>query len=204
MRRLLFVAALVLAPAPADAAVRWTLGFATELTPVVIDPGRPADLGTPVRIGVRPVVELELAHWISFGAYAPFTVIRTGEGGGAASSGAESVFGLSVSVRRAIIFDEAPEELLVYGSARGGFGTIAGRAGPYLGGAIGASLTWIDTGRGLFSELSGGFVSVANAAVVGGARDVSRTTFTFTAGIVFRLGGEDWWIGRRTRASAAE
>jgi hypothetical protein len=129
--------------------------------------------------------------------------LRTGEGGGAASSGAESVFGLSFSLRRAIIFEEAPEELLIYAQVRGGFGTIAGRAGPYYGGAGGASITWLDTGRGLFAELSGGHITVDNASVVGGQREVSRTTFTITAGVVFRLGGEDWWL-KRPRASPAE
>jgi hypothetical protein len=58
---LLLGAVLLLLPAEARA-IRWTLGFATELTPVVLDPGRPDDLGTPVRIGVRPVVDLELNH----------------------------------------------------------------------------------------------------------------------------------------------
>ena len=192
----------VAAPSRAEA-VRWTLGFATEFTPVVIDPGRPADLGTPVRIGVRPIIDLELNHYVAFGAYAPFTVVRTGEGAGAASSGAESVFGLSASLRYAWIFEAAPEELLVYAQGRGGFGTIAGRAGPYFGGAVGASLTWLDTGRGLFAELSAGHITVADASVVGGLREVSRTTFTITAGVVFRLGGEDWWLNR-PRDSRAE
>lgn len=177
-------------------AVRWTLGVATELTPVVVDPGRPDGLGAPFRLGVRPVVDLEINRYLAFGAYAPFVVLRAGEGGGAASTGAESVFGLAAYGRYPVLYREAPEELLLYGTARGGFGTIAGRAGPFVGLALGASLTWLDTGRGVFMELGGGHVAVNDAAVEGGQRDVTRTTLTFSVGVVFRLGGESWLVTR--------
>ena len=196
MSRALFIALLLaLVPARADA-VRWTLGFATELTPVVVDPGRPDGLGAPLALGVRPVVDLELSRYFAVGAYAPFVVLRSGEGGGSASTGAESVFGLAAYGRYPLLDPRTARELLLYGVARGGFGTIAGRAGPFVGAGFGASYAWLDTGRGLFAEIAGGRVSVADAAVVGGVRDVSRTTLTVTMGVMFRLGGEAWSIHR--------
>lgn len=195
MNRAAFIAASLalglFAPSEAQA-VRWTLGVATELTPVVVEPGRPEGLGAPVRLGVRPVIDFELTRSVAFSAYAPFVVLRTGEGDGAASSGAESVFGLGLSLRYPVLFAEPPEELLVYGALRGGFGTVSGRAGPYVSGALGAAITWLDTGRGVFGELSAGHVSVADAPVTGGTRDVTRTSLTLTFGVVFRLGGETW------------
>ncbi len=191
----ILIALALLIPAEAHA-IRWTLGVATELTPVVIDPGRPDGLGAPVRLGVRPVVDLELTRSVAISAYAPFVVLRTGEGEGAASSGAESVFGLGLALRYPVLFPDAPEELLVYGAFRGGFGTISGRAGPYVSGAVGAALTWLDTGRGVFTELSAGHFSATRAPVEGGTRDVTRTSLTLTIGIVFRLGGETWSTDR--------
>ncbi len=198
MRRaalIVVVAFAILAPREASA-IRWTLGVATELTPVVVDPGRPDGLGAPLRLGVRPVIDLEVTRAVAFSAYAPFVVLRSGEGGGAASSGAESVFALGVNLRYPVLFAEAPEELLVYGALRGGFGTVAGRAGPYVSGALGAALTWLDTGRGLFAEVSAGHIRVADATVAGGTRDVTRTSLTLTFGVVFRLGGESWSTNR--------
>src|SRR5688500_13536342 len=72
-------------------AVRFGLGIATDLTPLVFDPAFDDGNGA-FRWGFRPVLEVEANHYLSFGAYAPFTIFR-GEESGAASSGAESVFG---------------------------------------------------------------------------------------------------------------
>jgi hypothetical protein len=190
--------AAVLAPAEAHA-IRWTLGVGSELTPIVIDPERPDGSGIPFRLGFRPILELEPIRWIAIGAYAPFVVYRAGEGGsGAASSGAESVFGLSVAVRYPWLRAEPPEEVLFYLEPRGGFATVSGRPGPFAGGAIGAAITWLDTGRGLFFEINASHVAVSDAPVGVELRDVRRTTVSFGLGVVFRLGGEDWQVGGRT------
>lgn len=173
-------------------AIRWTLGVASELVPVVLDAAR-EETGTPFRVGVRPVVEVELAPVFSLGVYAPFVVYRSGEGDGAASAGGESVFGLSASGRYPILRAEAPEEIFLYATARGGMGTFQARAGPFLGGAIGGSVTWLDTGRGLFAELDVGQLWVGQPD----DSTVSRTTFGVTVGLVFRFGGGDWYLSGR-------
>jgi hypothetical protein len=190
--RALLACALVFVPSEAFA-IRWTLGIATELTPLVVQADR--DTKPTFRLGFRPVLEFEPVRWLSLEAYAPFVVYRAGEdtGGGAASSGAESVFGLALAGRYPWIRDEAPEEILWYARVRGGFGTISGEAGPFAGGAIGSALTWLDTGRGFFVEATFAWVDVA---------DVSRFTAGLTIGLVFRLGGEEWQIDRRVPIEA--
>ncbi len=175
-------------------AIRWTLGLATELTPVVIDPDRPDDRSAPFRLGLRPVLDFEVNRYLAIGAYAPFVVVRTGEGEGAASSGAESVFGLALHGRWPILRKEAPEELLLYAKLRGGFATVTGRAGPLVGGALGVSATWLQTGRGLFAELGVSYISVSRVADGALVRPVQRTALSFALGLVFRLGGEGWGI----------
>lgn len=176
---------------PSAEAVRWTLGVATDVTPLVVEPARPEDLPTPFRLGFRPVIELETGYHLSFSAYAPFTVVRSGEGDGAASTGAESVFGLGVSLRQPLLRDEAPEEVLGYVTLRGGFSTLSGRAGPFLGVALGTAATWLGTGRGLFAEVEAGYTQVG-----GGIRDIERVTLGLSLGVVFRLGGEEWRLDR--------
>lgn len=168
--------------------MRFALGVASDFTPIVVDPGRVEGMSAPILIGFRPVLDIELNHYLSFGAYPPFTIYRSA----ANSSGAESVFGLGASFRKPILRDHAPEELLAYATIRGGFGTVDGRAGPFYGGAIGLSATWLDTGRGLFGELS---VSRLNVAFDG--FDVDRTMVGISFGVLFHLGGEDWRIGRK-------
>lgn len=177
-------------PGRADA-VRWTIGVASEVVPVVLDPDRTAE-GTPFRLGVRPVVEVEVAPVFSIGVYAPFVVFRSGEGEGAASAGGESVFGLSLSGRYPILRAQAPEEILLYGTVRGGMGTFQARAGPFLGGSVGGSMTWLDTGRGLFAELDVGQLWVGQPD----DSTVRRTTLGLTVGLIFRFGGGDWYLGR--------
>lgn len=192
VRHLLFATlGLLLWPQEAHA-IRWTIGVASELVPVVVDPTREGD-GTPFRVGVRPVVEVELVPAFSLGVYAPFVVYRSGEGDGAASAGGESVFGLSASGRYPILRAEAPEEIFLYATARGGMGTFQARAGPFLGAAVGGSVTWLDTGRGLFAELDVGQLWVGQPD----DSTVSRTTFGVTVGLVFRFGGGDWYLSGR-------
>lgn len=188
---------------PSEAnAIRWTLGIASELTPLVFEPER--ETRASFRLGFRPVLEFEPARWISIEAYAPFVVVRKGEGAdpGAASSGAESVFGLAIAGRYPWIRSEPPEEVLFYLRGRGGFGTVSGKAGPFAGGAIGSAITWLDTGRGLFFEVTGAWISVADLPVGLTIRDVSRVTIGMTIGLVFRLGGEEWQIDRRVPLEA--
>ena len=197
----LAIAALLAIPGEAHA-IRWTLGVASELTPLLFEPEQKTRAS--FRLGFRPVLEFEPARWLSIEAYAPFVVYRTREGdGGAASSGAESVFGLAIAGRYPWIRSEAPEEILFYVRARGGFATVSGRAGPFAGGAIGSALTWLDTGRGLFFEITGAWVSVSDVLVGGaGVRDIERVTIGLTVGLVFRLGGEEWQIDRRVPLEA--
>jgi hypothetical protein len=196
-RRALLLAVAIATLVPKEAsAIRWTLGVATQLVPVVVDPDRPDDRGLPFRIGVRPVVDLELARAFAIGVYAPFTVFRSGEGDGAAASGAEAVFGLNANVRYPIVRAEAPEEILLFGSIRGGFGTLEGRAGPYYGASIGSELTWLDTGRGLFAELEVGRFSVDGVSQGGDDGTLQRTTVGLTIGFLFRFGGEAWKLER--------
>ena len=175
-------------------AVRFGLGVATELTPIIVDEARDLSAGSSVRLGFRPVIEVEANHYFAVGVYAPFVVYRSGEASGAASSGAESVFGLTLSGRWPILRDSGPEEILLYGTLRGGFGTVEGRAGPFYGLAIGASAAWIETGRGLFAELGLSHLTVGGIA---GMQDVDRNMLGLTMGVVFHLGGEDWRLGRK-------
>lgn len=178
--------------APEDArAVRFSLGVATDLTPLALDPAVDGS-GATFRFGFRPVLEVEASHYLSFGAYAPFTIYRAQTGGGAASSGAESVFGVTVSGRYPLHRLEAPEELLLYATLRGGFGTVDGRAGPFYGGALGASATWLGTGRGVFAELQASQLDIGGLS---GLAPVDRFTIGISLGVVFRLGGEDWNLG---------
>lgn len=185
--------AVLLALAPQSAhAIRFSLGVATDLTPLVVDPARD-ESGSAFRLGFRPVLEVEANHYLSFGAYAPFTVYRA-DSDSVASSGAESVFGVTGSVRYPLFREEAPEELLVYGTLRGGFGTVDGRAGPFYGGALGFAATWLGTGRALFAELNLSKLSVAGLE---GQNDVDRFAIGISLGLLFRLGGEEWNVGRK-------
>lgn len=170
-------------------AVRFALGVAGDFTPVVVDPGLLENESNPILIGFRPILDIELNHYLSFGAFPPFTIYRST----ANSTGAESVFGLGVSFRKPFLRDTAPEEVLAYATFRGGFGTVNGRAGPFYGGALGVSATWLDTGRGIFGELG---VSKLHVGFSNESFDVDRTMFGISFGILFHLGGEDWRIGR--------
>lgn len=176
-------------------AIRFSLGVETGLTPLTID-SAPLAAGAAtnaVRLELRPVLDLELSRLVSLGVYTPFTLLRGGEVG----TGAESVFALGFSLRKPFIRAESPEEILVYGTLRGGLGTSDGRAGLYLGGAVGASVTWLDVGRGLFTELGIGHVGIAQGSVDRPFNGVDRWLFTLSVGFVFRLGGEEWRIEDR-------
>jgi hypothetical protein len=186
-------------PRPAEA-VRFGLGVATELTPLVIDRVQTENGQSPVRLGFRPVLEVELSHYLSFGTYAPFTVFRSGESEGSASSGAESVFGLTASGRIPFFRDAPPEEILAYLTARGGFSTINGRAGPFLGAALGSSVTWLETGRGFFVEIGLSHADVSGVPIGSSRVHLDRFLITFAAGVVFHLGGEDWRLGSKPLA----
>lgn len=203
MRRLLFIGGLlaVAIPRPAEA-IRWTLGVASEVTPLVLDRVFPDQSPARFRLAFRPVLELEPARWLAIGAYAPFVVYRTGEfeSEDAAAGGAESVFGLSVAGRLPWIRQAPPEEVLFYARVRGGFATVSGRAGPFLGGSIGAAVTWLDTGRGFFFDINVAHAKVSDVPVVSTiTTDVERISFGVTVGLVFRLGGEAWRVSGRTR-----
>ena len=179
--------------APREAwAVRFTLGVAANVTPVVIDPQDSDNSG--FLLGLRPVLDVEVSRYFAIGAYAPFTLVRAGGNQDDSKSGAESVFGLSASGRYPIISDRAPEEALVYGTLRGGFGTNEGRAGPFVGVALGGALTWLETGRGLFVEVEAGHLGVPGAA---GQPIFERWSMGVSIGVVFRLGGEAWQLGTR-------
>lgn len=185
-------------PRPARA-IRWTLGVASEVTPLVFQ--RSSDLSpAQVRLAFRPVLELEPARWLSIGAYAPFVVYRTATNvqEEAASGGAESVFGLSLAGRLPWLRRTPPEEVLFYARARGGFATVSGRAGLFLGGAVGAAVTWLETGRGFFVDVDVGHAEVSDVPVASNVVEVERTVFGVTVGLVFRLGGEAWDVSGRT------
>lgn len=188
-------AALSLLPRPARA-VRFGLGVASEATPLVIDRVQTGESRSNFRLGFRPVLEVEPSYWISFGAYAPFTVLRTGDGGTSAQ-GAESVFGLSASGRVPFLSDRPPEEILAYATVRGGFGTFNGRAGPFTGVALGASVCWLSTGRGFFAEVGGSRTRIARVPIAEVERNLDRYALTITAGVIFHLGGEDWRLGAK-------
>ena len=186
------VAGLFAVAWPSDArAVRFSLGLCGGVTPIVLDPDQPTGAPYRMRLGLRPVLDVELHPSFAVETYAPFTVLRVGEGDGAASSGAESVFGLGLSGRYRTVSADKIEQLY-YLTARGGFATVTGRAGPYLGVGLGFARTWLDTGRGFFLELDGGRVFVAGKAALGDAADTERWLVGLSAGVVFRLGGERW------------
>ncbi len=189
LRRGATVAALALALAPAlDAhALRFSLGLESGFTPLVTDGG---DLA-PLRLQLRPVLDVELARHFAFGAYTPFTVFSAGDSG----TGADSIFAIGVSGRYPIVRAEAPQELLLYVTARGGLGTVDGRAGTFFGGALGFAATWLDVGRGAFAELSVGRVGIGAGDVDRPFPEVERWMFGLSVGFVFRLGGEDWRLG---------
>jgi hypothetical protein len=153
-----------------------------------------SDFGGAVRFGLRPVLEVEPSRYVSIGAYTPFTLVRSGAG---STTGAESIFGAGISLRLPVLRETAPEELLWYATLRGGFGTADGRAGAYLGGAIGAALTWLETGRGLFAELHAGHIGIAAGGAARPFPEVDRWLIGLSIGVVFRLGGEEWAIERQ-------
>lgn len=171
-------------------ALRFTLGLESGLTPLVLDPDPEAGGGS-VRLSLRPVLEVETSRSFSIGTYTPFTLLRAG----GAATGAESVFAIQLSLRHAVLSAGAPEELLWYATVRGGFGTSDGRAGAFAGGALGAALTWLETGRGVFAELHAGHVGIAEGDVDRPFPGVDRWLFGVSIGVVFRLGGESWDLG---------
>jgi len=170
-------------------AVRFTLGLASNLTPIVVDGDPEAE--PSVRFGLRPVLDVEVAPWMAFEAYAPFVLART-DSEGPASSGAESVFGIGLSGRYRLHREATPDEILFYGTLRGGFSTVNGRAGPFVGFASGVAMTWLDTGRGWFAELEAGHVGLAARDGDASRPEIDRWLVGLSAGIVFRLGGERW------------
>jgi hypothetical protein len=176
---------------PQDAeAVRFALGLATDFTPFVIERRAEADdAGHRLRLGLRPILDVEVAPFLSFSAHAPFTLLRTGERQGAASSGAESTFALGASGRYRELDATGNRESLWYATLRGGFTTVDGRAGPYAGAAAGYAFTWLDTGRGVFVEVDFGRVNVDSPE---SGVFVDRWLFGLSAGVVFRLGGSRW------------
>lgn len=181
------VVALAAAPHPAHA-IRFALGLESSLVPLVTDGG---DLA-PLRLQLRPVLDVEVTRYFAFGAYTPFTFYSAGAG---SDTGADSIFALSLSGRYPIVRAEAPQELLFYATARGGLGTADGRAGTYLGGALGFAATWLDVGRGGFAELSIGRVGIAAGGADRPFPEVERWLIGLSVGFVFRLGGEDWRLG---------
>lgn len=184
------VFALILA-APRDAsALRFTLGLEAGFTPLVVDPAPEAGGGN-LRFGLRPVLEVETSRWFAIGAYTPFTLLRAGSG---STTGAESVFALGVSLRKPWLRAEAPEEILLYGTLRGGFGTADGRPGGFVGGAAGLAVTWLETGRGAFFELSAGHVGIPGGPIDRPFPEVDRWLIGLSMGVIFRLGGETWGL----------
>ncbi|MFO0727696.1 MAG: hypothetical protein U1E65_28210 [Myxococcota bacterium] len=197
MRGALCITVLALsAVEPSAHAIRFSLGVETGLTPITID-AAPAGATTTdaFRLELRPVLDVELSRSFAFGVYTPFTLLRGNEVG----TGAESVFALGASLRKALISADAPEEILLYGTLRGGLGTSEGRAGLYLGAAIGASATWLDVGRGIFAELGAGHIGIARGSEDRPFPAVDRWLFTLSVGFVFRLGGEEWRVEDRRR-----
>lgn len=181
--------AALLLPATNAHALRFTLGLETSLTPLVTDAGELA----PLRLGLRPVLDVEVSRTFAVGAYTPFTYYSAGESSG---TGADSIFGLGLSGRYPILRADAPEEVLLYATARGGLGTVDGRAGAFLGVALGVTATWLDVGRGGFVELSVGRVGIAEGGVDRPFPAVERWLVGLSLGFVFRLGGEDWRLPR--------
>jgi hypothetical protein len=181
--------AALLLPVTDAHALRFTLGLETSLTPLVTDAGELA----PLRLGLRPVLDVEVSRTFAVGAYTPFTYYSAGASSG---TGADSIFGLGVSGRYPILRADAPEEVLLYATARGGLGTVDGRAGAFLGVALGVTATWLDVGRGGFVELSVGRVGIAEGGVDRPFPAVERWLVGLSLGFVFRLGGEDWRLPR--------
>jgi hypothetical protein len=169
-------------------AVRFGLGLATTITPLAIDPQ--SDDPPSLRLGLRPVLDVEVLPWLAFDAYAPFSLWRS-DADGPASSGAESVFGVGVSGRWRQTFGDRRERL-VYGRLRGGFGTVDGRAGPFVGLSAGYADTWLSTGRGWFAELELGRLHVASRQSAAFGPEIDRWTIGASIGFVFRLGGTRW------------
>jgi hypothetical protein len=184
------VAALVFAAAPKAAhAVRFSLGVGTLATPLAIEP----DGLSGLRFGLRPILEVEPSPRWSFGVYTPFTLVRTG---GASDAGAESIFGLSAAWRTPLDALGLSDEDLFYVAARPGLGTADGRAGLYLGGAVGVASTWQPRGVGLFVELEVGHVGIAEGGVDRPFPAVDRWLIGLAVGLQFKLAGEDWRIPR--------
>jgi hypothetical protein len=168
-------------------AVRFTLGLESALTPVVVDS---VDVGAGnVRIGLRPVLDMEVSRAFAFGVYTPFVLVRAGANAG---TGSESVFAAQLSLRLPYLSAEGPEETLWYATLRGGFGTADGRAGLYLGGALGGAFTWLESGRGLFAELHAGHIGIPAGGSDRPFPEVDRWLVGLSIGVVFRLGGEGW------------
>lgn len=141
-------------------------------------------------MGLLPILEVEASRYLAFGAYAPFTVLRTGDAADA-SSGAESLFGLTASFRLPFVDLDAHRELLLHATLRGGFATVDARAGPFLGLGLGAQLTWLERGMGVLGELG-----VSRLVVPKGGDDVERILIGLTIGLLFRMGGERWDVDR--------
>lgn len=202
LARWLLVAGILLLASPASA-VRFTLGLAGELIPIVADGADRTSSST--RFGLLPVIDFEPIPYLAIGTYTPFTLVRAGGSSISSSSGAESVFGLQVSGRYPIWRDEGPEELLLYGTLRGGFGTVEARAGPFLGIAGGVAATWTQSGAGLFAELGLGRLVVSElsgdepSGVPVSGVFVDRWFVGLTLGFVFRLGGERWALEYQRR-----
>lgn len=200
---LIGVGACVLLATPHAHAVRFTLGLAGDLVPIVVDGAERTSSAT--RFGLLPVIDFEPIPYLAIGTYTPFTLVRAGGSSISSSSGAESVFGLQVSGRYPIWRDEGPQELLLYGTLRGGFGTVEARAGPFLGLAAGVAATWTPSGAGLFAELGLGRLVVSELSgdeAVGEPVSgvfVDRWFIGLTLGFVFRLGGERWAIDYQRR-----
>jgi hypothetical protein len=175
---------------------------------VVVDGSERTDSQT--RFGLLPIIDFEPIPYLSIGTYTPFTLVRAGGSNISSSSGAESVFGLQVSGRYPIWRDEAPEELLLYGTLRGGFGTVEARAGPFIGVAAGVAVTWLSSGAGLFAELGLGRLVVSELSGDSeqdgspGGVFVDRWFLGLTLGFVFRLGGERWAVDYRPDRGRSE
>ena len=169
--------------------MRFALGVAGDVTPAVLDAADAIDDPYTLRLGLRPVLDVEVLPWLAFDAYAPFTLLRVGgDVGGAASSGAESVFGIGASGRYRTVAGDV--ERLLYGTVRGGFSVVEGTAGPFVGLSAGAAWTWLDTGRGVFAAVDVGHVGISGRNGI--KRVVDRWLVGLSLGVVFRLGGTRW------------